>query len=373
MKEKDNDEEQEEEIINTNPKNIIIENPKSQEENSPLDSLTEINTEFSENIYFSHFYLAQRELDFEPKPSGEVIPYMMSRDFLYSLFEDKKNYKNANNETYQQILGRVKQFMNSNDDNFNKIFLDHFTYYWDVLGKKNAENIIIPVLSKITEDKFGTRIYFLRKLKNFLEFFEQLGEEGIDIIKNNILNIIEQLYRNKLMPEKKFLPKKTSKFHKTLVLDLDETLIHSYFDCPSPRPPDISYDIFLDKKKIHVNSIVRPGAFEFLENMATLYEIVIFTASLSQYANPLVGFVDKKKKCTFRLYREHCCSLSNGFTTSFIKDLRKLDRDMKCLILIDNNPKSYMLNKENGIPIKTWVEDIKLKNFKITINFEIIY
>ena len=209
MKEKDNDEEQEEEIINTDSKNIIIENPQSPKENSPLESLTEINSEFSENIYFTHFYLAQRELDFEPKPNGDVIPYMMSRDFLYSLFEDKKNYKNANNETYQQILGRVKQFMNSNDDNFNKIFLDHFTYYWDVLGKKNAENIIIPVLSKITEDKIGTRIYFLKKLKNFLEFFEQLGEEGIDIIKNNILNIIEQLYRNKLNPDKKnLLPKK---------------------------------------------------------------------------------------------------------------------------------------------------------------------
>ena len=209
MKEKDNDEEQEEEIINTNSKNIIIENPQSPKENSPLESSTEINSEFSENIYFTHFYLAQRELDFEPKPNGDVIPYMMSRDFLYSLFEDKKNYKNANNETYQQILGRVKQFMNSNDDNFNKIFLDHFTYYWDVLGKKNAENIIIPVLSKITEDKIGTRIYFLKKLKNFLEFFEQLGEEGIDIIKNNILNIIEQLYRNKLNPDKKnLLPKK---------------------------------------------------------------------------------------------------------------------------------------------------------------------
>ena len=210
MKEKDNDEEQEEEIINTNSKNIIIENPQSPKENSPLESLTEINSEFSENIYFTHFYLAQRELDFEPKPNGDVIPYMMSRDFLYSLFEDKKNYKNANNETYQQILGRVKQFMNSNDDNFNKIFLDHFTYYWEILGKKNAENILIPVLSKITEDRIGTRIYFLKKLKNFLEFFEQLGENGIEIIKNNILNIIEQLYRNKLTPEKiiYFLPKK---------------------------------------------------------------------------------------------------------------------------------------------------------------------
>ena len=36
---------------------------------------------------------------------------------------------------------------------------------------------------------------------------------------------------------------------KTLVLDLDETLIHSYFDHPPPRSPDISFDIFIDKKK----------------------------------------------------------------------------------------------------------------------------
>ena len=156
----------------------------------------------------------------------------------------------------------------------------------------------------------------------------------------------------------KFLPPKTSPFHKTLVLDLDETLIHSYFDCSSPRPADLSYDIIIEKKKIHVNSMIRPGAREFLENVSTIFEIVIFTASLSEYANPLLDFIDKNKKCKFRLYREHCCSFNNGFTNSFTKDLKKLDRDMKNLIIIDNNPKSYMLNKENGVPIKTWVEDI---------------
>ena len=187
---KENNDEQQEEIINTNSNqdkeedniNIIIAQKKEEKEeekykNNNLIDLVEINTEFSENIFFTHFYLAQREMDFESRPTGEVTPYLMSRDFLYSYFEDKKNYKNATNETYPQILGRVKQFMNSNDDNFNKIFLDHFTYYWEVLGKKNAENILIPVLAKITEDKIGTRIYFLKKLKNFLEFFEQLGEE----------------------------------------------------------------------------------------------------------------------------------------------------------------------------------------------------
>ena len=148
---------------------------------------------------------------------------------------------------------------------------------------------------------------------------------------------------------------------KTLVLDLDETLIHSYFDHLPPRPPDISFDIFIEKKKIHVSSILRPGVPEFLDNLEKYFEIVIFTASLSQYANPVLDFIDKKGICKFRLYREHCCCYTNGFTNSFIKDLKKLDRDMKHLIIIDNNPKSFMLNKENGVPIKTWIEDMNDK------------
>ena len=145
---------------------------------------------------------------------------------------------------------------------------------------------------------------------------------------------------------------------KTLVLDLDETLIHSYFDNLPPRTPDFSFDIFIEKKKIHVSSILRPGVHEFLNNLEKIYEIVIFTASLSQYANPVLDFIDKKGICKFRLFREHCCCFTNGFSNSFIKDLKKLDRDMKNLIIIDNNPKSFMLNKENGVPIKTWIEDL---------------
>ena len=156
----------------------------------------------------------------------------------------------------------------------------------------------------------------------------------------------------------KFLPPKKTKHNKTLVIDLDETLIHSYFDTESPRKPDLSYDIMIDTKKIHVNSLIRPGAFEFLENVSFKFEIVIFTASLSQYANPLLDFLDKNKKCNYRLYREHCCSYNNGFTNCFTKDLKKLDRDMKNLLIVDNNPRSYILNKENGVPIKTWLDDV---------------
>ena len=163
-----------------------------------------------------------------------------------------------------------------------------------------------------------------------------------------------------LCKQEKFLPPLNvlNQNKKTLVLDLDETLIHSYFDTPPPRPPNISFEILIDKKKIKVNSILRPGVQEFLDNLEKYFEIVIFTASLSQYANPVIDFIDKKGICKYRLYREHCCCFTNGFANSFVKDLNKLDRDMKNLIIIDNNPKSFMLNKDNGLPIKTWLDDI---------------
>ena len=126
----ENDENKED---NEGEENKIIENgdkDKDKEESNEkaelkLLDLNEQNEEFDENLHFNHYYLAQRQMDLEPIITGNAFPYIMSREFLYSYFEDKKNYKNATNETYPQILGRVKQFTNSNDDNFNKIFLNN--------------------------------------------------------------------------------------------------------------------------------------------------------------------------------------------------------------------------------------------------------
>lgn len=61
-----------------------------------------------------------------------------------------------------------------------------------------------------------------------------------------------------------FLPVTTKKF--TLVLDLDETLIHYI---------EINEGYFL----------IRPGAREFLEKMALYFEIVVFTAAMQDYAD----------------------------------------------------------------------------------------
>lgn len=152
------------------------------------------------------------------------------------------------------------------------------------------------------------------------------------------------------------LPPKSNdnKNKKTLILDLDETLVHSGFTIVPNHPPDITINVEIENKIHNVYILVRPGAEEFLEKMSKIFEIVIFTASLSKYANPLLDKLDSKKLCSFRLFREHCSFINNAY----VKDLKKLGRDMKDVIIVDNSPVTYSLNVENGFPIKTWIDDV---------------
>lgn len=67
---------------------------------------------------------------------------------------------------------------------------------------------------------------------------------------------------------------------KTLVLDLDETLVHSSFQptqsCQYKIPVGIEGSVY------NVYVYRRPGAIEFIRHMSTLYEVVIYTASLKK-------------------------------------------------------------------------------------------
>jgi RNA polymerase II subunit A small phosphatase-like protein len=127
---------------------------------------------------------------------------------------------------------------------------------------------------------------------------------------------------------------------KTLVLDLDETLVHSSFQ------PTGSYDLLLpveiEGQTCYVYVLKRPGVDLFLEKLAEIYELVIYTASLSKYADPLLDWLDPKGLCSYRLFREHC-TFYNGI---YVKDLSRLARNLKDTIIIDNSPPSYLMHPE---------------------------
>jgi len=139
---------------------------------------------------------------------------------------------------------------------------------------------------------------------------------------------------------------------KTLVLDLDETLVHSSFRVVQNADITITVEIEGEFHQVYVRK--RPGCDEFLIRVAQLYEVVIYTASMSKYANPLLDKLDTFNVCTFRLFREACTRHSSGY----VKDLSRLGRDLKHVIIIDNSPTCYLLQPDNAIPIRTWRDDI---------------
>ncbi|EKX72028.1 conserved hypothetical protein [Theileria equi strain WA] len=138
---------------------------------------------------------------------------------------------------------------------------------------------------------------------------------------------------------------------KTLVLDLDETLIHSSFD----GIENYSYSVQLlqDGIKRDVFVAKRPFVDEFLLQVSRLFEVVIFTAGISSYANPVIDVLDTNKVCKRRYFRDSCLFYS-GY---YIKDLTIVQKSLKDVVIIDNSPPCYCLNPNNAVPIESWFDD----------------
>jgi RNA polymerase II subunit A small phosphatase-like protein len=97
----------------------------------------------------------------------------------------------------------------------------------------------------------------------------------------------------------------------------------------------------------------RPGVDAFLHRMSQLYEVIIYTASIDRYAQPLLKLLDPLKLTSHHLYRDSCTIVNNAF----VKDLKLLGRDLARTVIVDNTPSAYMLQPENAIPILTWTGD----------------
>ncbi|KAI8907941.1 carboxy-terminal domain RNA polymerase II polypeptide A small phosphatase 1-like protein [Gorgonomyces haynaldii] len=138
---------------------------------------------------------------------------------------------------------------------------------------------------------------------------------------------------------------------KCLVLDLDETLVHSSFK-PVAKA-DFIIPVEIDKTIHNVYVLKRPGVDTFLKTVGAYYEIVVFTASLSKYADPVLDVLDTNKVVRHRLFREACIHHKGAY----VKDLSLLGRDLKSTIIIDNSPSCYMFHPANAIPVTTWFDD----------------
>ncbi|KAK4147961.1 HAD-like domain-containing protein [Dichotomopilus funicola] len=154
---------------------------------------------------------------------------------------------------------------------------------------------------------------------------------------------------------------------KTLILDLDETLIHSMSKggrmssghmvevrlnttyqsaggqaAIGPQHPILYY--------VHK----RPHCDEFLRRVSKWFNLVVFTASVQEYADPVIDWLEAERRYfSARYYRQHC-TFRHG---AFIKDLSSVEPDLSKVMILDNSPLSYMFHQDNAIPIQGWISD----------------
>ncbi|KAI0307246.1 NLI interacting factor [Multifurca ochricompacta] len=161
-------------------------------------------------------------------------------------------------------------------------------------------------------------------------------------------------------------PRKTP-FHlpKTLVLDLDETLIHSTSrPLPAPgihglfgarRAASHTVEVVMGGRSTLYHVYKRPFVDFFLRKVSAWYTLVIFTASMQEYADPVIDWLDAGQGILGRrFFRESCTQMPNG---SYTKNLALVEQDLARVCLVDNSPICYSVNEMNGIPIEGWTHD----------------
>ena len=68
---------------------------------------------------------------------------------------------------------------------------------------------------------------------------------------------------------------------------------------------------------------------------------------MKKYADVVINSIDPDGNISYRLYRQHTISIGN----SNIKDLTKLGRDLRYVIIVDNCLENFALQSRNGLKI----------------------
>ncbi len=152
---------------------------------------------------------------------------------------------------------------------------------------------------------------------------------------------------------------------KTVVFDLDETLVYTSFQV-------IKNAVVIQFQGRSLYIKIRPNVNKMLAAIKPYYDIVVFTASVKPYADCVLDHIDKSKLISYRIYRDHCL----GSGSHIVKDLRILNMDLKKVLLVDNCITCLAPQPDNGIPVISYNgndednEMVKLESFLLEYKYE---
>ena len=253
----------------------------------------------------------------------KIIPENKPNIWVIKLQHMIKNYKLSNDNTYmlknfsQDPIEKISFNINLILKSLKNILLNYTTEYSDIL---------ISLLKKIDTKTYEEINDFFREYILRVENFEGSIMASSYLKKNKFFKPLPAPYLIS-PPSKPY----------TLILDLDETLVH--FQIKSNKGGTLR---------------ARPYLFGFLEEMGHYFELVIWTSATETYANSLIDAIEfEKKYFDYILYREHAIIIGDDF----VKDLTRVGRGLDRIIIIDDMPQNFRLQKENGITIKPFFGD----------------
>ena len=234
----------------------------------------------------------------------------------------------------RNIISAKKKYTIVNNNHLNVIKMQNTLI-------KNNINLLLNTYSDSNIIDVNAFNYFLKNinkihLAQLNQYFSKvINKDNIKISKTVTYSIKTRNNKNESKITFPYLPQeKEGNKNYTLVLDLDETLVSFRFD-------DNNQGILK----------MRPGLKKFLAEVNKKYEVVVFTAGTQEYADPILDIIEKDEKFFVkRLYRQHAVIINN----IYVKDLTKLGRDLSKIIIIDNMPQNFLLQKDNGIFIKNF-------------------
>ena len=128
-------------------------------------------------------------------------------------------------------------------------------------------------------------------------------------------------------------------------------------------------------KKMEAYIRIRPGVDMFLTQMSKYYDIYVYSASSKNYLDAIIKNIDKNNIIKECYCRDDCIMYVEDYEENFdkpndnynyIKDLKKINKDLRNIVFVDNNAISFKLQEKNGIPIKSWYDDYEdLELFKL--------
>lgn len=317
---------------------------------SSLNIITTPRNAFSANnlnlFTFGLNSINQKENEFQTKKIDSVKSLIKPKDLYLS---SDKNY-------VSRIIYR-ENLLSEQDSSFERKSTqeDSICNNDDILGD-NDYNCFVPKKYNDWNQYFD--IFYVDACENHEENYDHYLKNSL-----KLLILLPKINWEKELAIKRIKIAGLEKNKKLLVVDLDETLIHSDMD--------FNYDCHDKLLKIKNNDtdqiiplIIRPKLYEFLEYSALHFEIVVFTASCKEYADTILDFLDPNNKYfKHRLYRDSCLFLEPGI---YIKDLSIFENiPIENIIILDNCLLSFAHHLENGILVSSFYcdsEDTVLDN-----------